>query len=51
MKENTARFSSDDLFYVELEIKTIDNGIEQKKIYTIKQVIEHSPADGKDKVV
>ena len=51
VKENTARFSSDDLFYVELEIKTIDNGIEQKKIYTIKQVIEHSPADGKDKVV
>ncbi|EIG26723.1 hypothetical protein [Haemophilus paraphrohaemolyticus] len=51
VKENTARFSSDDLFYVELEIKTVDNGIEQKKTYAIKQVIEHSPADGKNKVV
>lgn len=51
VKENTARFSSDDLFYVELEIKSVDNGIEQKKTYAIKQVIEHSPADGRDKVV
>lgn len=51
VKENTARFSSDDLFYVELEIKTVDNGIEQKKTYTIKQMIEHYPADGKNKVV
>lgn len=51
VQTSTARFSLDDLFYVELEIKTVDNGTSESQTYTIKKVISHSPADGKNKVI
>lgn len=51
VQTSSTRFSIDDLFYVELAIKTTDNGVTERKSYTITKVIAHSPADGKDKVV
>lgn len=51
VQTSSTRFSIDDLFYVELAIKTSDNGFTERKSYTITKVIEHSPADGKNKMV
>lgn len=51
VQTSSTRFSIDDLFYVELAIKTTDNGLTERKSYTITKVIAHSPADGKDKMV
>lgn len=51
VQTSSTRFSIDDLFYVELAIKTTDNGLAKRKSYTITKVIEHLPADGKDKMI